>query len=113
MKDFFARILKALRASAVKEETVPKDLNFLPCNKSEDLHDLYVAVISYLAMFTCLPTEQKQLPDVKAKIQTLIGWKNLIQGAMMDAEEREREEWVKREVKDIFDRTWKSHPTRP
>jgi hypothetical protein len=77
------------------------DLRNLSNNKTEDLYALQVAVLRDLSFKRNLPDDCKDA-DHNDKIQSLYGWKVMLDGCILDAQNRESEQWVKMQMDEIL-----------
>lgn len=77
------------------------DLRHLTNNSTDDLYALQLAVLRDLSFKRNLPDECKG-SDHNEKIQSLYAWKVMLDGCILDAQNRESEQWVKKQMEEIL-----------
>lgn len=77
------------------------DLRNLSNNSTQDLYALQMAVLRDLSFKKRLAEDCRAI-DNTDKIQSLYGWKVMLDGCILDAQNRESEQWVKKQMDEIF-----------
>lgn len=85
------------------------DLRHLTNNSTEDLTALEMAVLRDLSRLKCFPPEALN-EDEKQRMQSLYAWRIMIIGCKMDAQNRESQQWVDKQMKEINHGTF--YPSR-